>query len=243
SNRQPAAVTPSRELIRRLLQQKPDLLVSGLSEIVIPPAYAVKRLNRHWTDNLVHHPNQLFTGRRRRDRHRDYYARGALLLNRLDRRAHGGPGGQPVVDQNDGFIVIVSSGPVVAISQFASIQLLLLFSGDLIDHRIRDSQVLDNNCIQDTNSAAGDGPHCQLCLPRSSELANEKNVQRNAQLPRYFECYRHAAARQSQDDYIRPAGVAAQTIGQRLARLDAVLESIRHSHTSSRFPIPPHVSR
>jgi hypothetical protein len=91
-----------RFLACRALQQVHDLLVGGLAEVGVEPADTQEPPRCLQTDQFVDLCTQPGGGIGRADRHREHDPCSTFCLRHLARRAGGGTGGDPVVDQYGG---------------------------------------------------------------------------------------------------------------------------------------------
>ena len=218
-------------------EQLADLLIRGLSEVLVPVADSVKGFRCDRADDLVDLGSQLFTGlgRCRRYRHNDP---GRFALPQcLDGRAHRGTGRQPVIDQDHGPTMHIERRTTTAISTLAPRQLVALLRLDPVDHIVRNTQVSDDLLVEDARAAGRNGTHCELFVARDAELADDEDVQRRPERAGYFIRDRHTATRQCQYDHIRPIGVGGELCCQQPPRFPAITEAFG-CHISP-LPWPP----
>ena len=178
------------------------LLVGQLVEVVVERADTVEMPRGVKADDQIGLLADLLQGVFRRHRHGDADLRGPLPLHRDQRRLHGRPGRQAVVDDDRGApgrvdlraVAEVEAPAALDLRQFARAGALekgVIRAGApahlLVDHRLR---VL----------AVDDGAERHFRRARCTDLAHQDKVERGAQGSGDLERDRHAAARQRVDD-------------------------------------------
>jgi hypothetical protein len=123
-----------------------------------------------------------------------------LLPRCFDGGAHRGPGGEAVIDKNDGPAAQIRRPASAPEEALMSRQFLLLLCRNGIDDTVRDAHTLDDLVVEQAHAAARDSPHRQLLIAGDAEFAHEKDVERRAQSGGHFIPDRHAAAWQREDE-------------------------------------------
>src|SRR5258706_11630715 len=213
-----------RYLRRGARQRVVDFVVGGLAELVVPEAHRTEGVGSDRADHLVYVALQALADRRRADGDGDDDARGVAVLQRLDRGAHRGARGQPVVDEDRSAAFERWSVAPVAVGAFASLQLVELARGDLVDHALRNAELVHRLAIEHAYSAARDGTHRILLVAGHAQLAHHENVERGAQRAGDLVGDGNAAARQAQDDDIGLSGVFGEELREKPPRLGAIME-------------------
>ena len=96
------------------------------------------------------------------------------------------PGGNPIIDEDDGPTMDVIGGAVSSVEAFASLQLVLLVCCHLVDHLLGDTEHLHDVVIEHTHPTRGNGSHRQFFLPRDTQLADDEDIQRGMQCSSHF---------------------------------------------------------
>jgi hypothetical protein len=91
----------------------------------------------------------------------------------------------------------------------------------------------DHSLVQHADAAARDRAHGELLVAGNPQLANDEDVERHVERDRHLERHRHPAARQAEDEHVRPAGVRGQFGGQLPAGVDSVAVPGRHAGVAS----------
>jgi hypothetical protein len=118
-----------------------------------------------------------------------------------------------------------------AVQRVATVELDVLANGDLLNHFLRDAEVVNEVVVQHLDAPLGDRAHCEFLMPGDAELAHEKYVERNAELACDFVGHRHAAPRQSEYNDVGTAGVP----DQRVREPPAGIKAIEEAHNTAPF--------
>src|SRR5438552_10902580 len=125
------------------------------------------------------------------------------LSQRGDRGAHGGAGGEAVVDEDDDFVMELGRRAVVTVEALAALELLALTGGDLVDERAWDAEAVDDVAIQNLDPAGGDRAHGELLMAGHAQLADDEHVERSVEGLGDFQGNGYSPARQSEHLNIR----------------------------------------
>jgi hypothetical protein len=142
------------------------------------------------------------------------------------------PVAQPVIHQNDGPAGDIRGRAIAAIEPIAPRQLPQLARHDRVDFMFRNSETAHDFIVQNADTAGCDRAHCQLLVPRNAQLAHQKNIERRAERTSQLKSDGHPAARQGQDENIRPIGVSRQLLRELAAGIGAIAKAFR-LHASS----------
>ena len=137
----------------------------------------------------------LLAGFGRCGRNRDDDAARILLPQRFDRGVHGGPGRQAIVHQDHGAATDIGRRTAAAVKALAPRQFLPLARRDRIDHLIGDAKLFNELIVEHAHAAGSNRTHRQLLVTGNSEFADDKNIERRAELARHLVGNGHAAAR------------------------------------------------
>jgi hypothetical protein len=114
--------------------------------------------------------------------------------------------------------------PAFAVRSFAPIEFALFPLRDRVDHLLIDSCHVEDIVIDDTYSPARDGSKREFLMSRDAEFADEENIERRVEIFGDLECYRNAAPRQREYDYVGVAAVNSQLLGQRASCVASISE-------------------
>ena len=144
------------------------------------------------------------------------------------------PVAQPVIHQNDGPAGDIRGRAIAAIEPIAPRQLPQLARHDRVDFMFRNSETAHDFIVQNADTAGCDRAHCQLLVPRNAQLAHQKNIERRAERTSQLKSDGHPAARQGQDENIRPIGVSRQLLRELAAGIGAIAKAFRLHASSGR---------
>ena len=211
----------------RLLEQHPDLVVGRLREVLVPDSHGLQRPGCDHAHHVVGHGAQAVAHVRVGDRDGDDDPRRLVGPQGMQRRQHGRPRGQPVVDEDDRAAGDVGRRAVTAVRLLAALQLAPLLGVDRLDPLGRQIQRLDQLGVENADTTGGDRAERVLLVSRHAELAHEKHVQGRVQRPRDLVADGHATARQGEHDDIVAARVVAQPLREQPAGVRPVPEALR----------------
>jgi hypothetical protein len=90
---------------------------------------------------------------------------------------------------------------------------------------IRDAQTLNDLVVENPDPAGCDRAHCQLFVAGNAELAHKENVEWRAERASHFRSDGNPAARQRENENIRPIGVTGQLLREPAAGIGAIAKS------------------
>ena len=97
---------------------------------------------------------------------------------------------------------------------FAPLQFPPFARDGFINRPLRNAQGLDQRRVQEADAPAGNGAHGQFLVRRHAQFSDQKRGQGRLQSPGHLERHRNAAARQTQNNNIRAAGISSQFVSQ-----------------------------
>ena len=190
-----------------------DLGVTGLAEVGVELADPAEAPRRVHGDERVGRVAQPLGPAERSHRHREHHTRGPLGARDSARSPSGGPGGDPVVDDDHRAVLEVEWRPVTAILGGPAFQLDPLALFDHGDVRLVDTGVAHDVVVEDAHAALTDRPQRQLGLHRHTQLADKDHVEPRAQRGGDLGGDEHTAPRQPHHDRVGAAQFDEQ-VGQ-----------------------------
>jgi len=199
-----------------------------LAEIVVPGADGEERLGRGQADRLVCLFLQGGAGVGRGDRHGGDNPGGPVRPHGGDGRPHARPGGQAVIDEDDGAVAEVGRGASAAVGFLAALEFPLFGGDDAVDLVLGDQRPADDRLVDDPHPARRNRAHRQLFVAGDAQLAHQEDVERRPERPGHLEADGHAPARQRQDDPVPAASQVEEGLGQPPAGVDSISEASDH---------------
>ena len=210
------------------IQEQSHLGIRDLGEIYIALADGVELLRDQQSDKIVQLRGEFPESRGRSSGHGDNQGCRLLFLDGLNGCANRGAGRDAVIHK-DHFPAAEAEGiAVTAISILTAIEFMFLRGGHVIDDVGGDAEFIDDSLIQDLDASGGDRPHREFATIGDAEFANEKDVQRDAELTSNFEAHGHAAPGQGKDDDFRVMGILEEVGGELATSIHAVLKAMFH---------------
>jgi len=205
------------------LQYFLNLKVRYLAEVVVPGPHCDKRLRRGQTNAFLRLAAKTPAGLPRADGYRDDQLLRMMAEDMPGGRHHGRSGSQTIVDQHDSTAAKVRRWETTPI-QFLPAFHLARFVGDHSLHLLSGNpQIVDQLGIQNPGIAR-QRTHGEFRLPGDAEFTNHNHIQRRAQGLRYGGANFDAAARQREDNGIRPEFPGSEFQSQKPARFGSILK-------------------
>jgi hypothetical protein len=113
-----------------------------------------------------------------------------------------------------------------AVGFLAALQLRLLAGGNPVDLLERNVVAAQQRLVDHPEAAARNRARGELGISGHAELANEEDVQRRVKSRRHLIGDRDTAARERQDDHVRPGREDLQLAGKNAAALAAISEHV-----------------
>src|SRR5204863_9201769 len=104
----------------------------------------------------------------------------------------------------------------MAINLFAPLQLRRFAERDLLDNLVSVRQRACHIFVQDTNAAGRNRADGELFKAGDAELADDENIERDAQPSRDFKRDRHTTARQSKHDDVVSIRISQELLREKL---------------------------
>ena len=234
---------PTRKRRTRIRgEESANLGIADLVEPPVPGANRVEGLGRSQADNFVGGLAHVFQGFACGDGDRNHHAGRIQEADSADGSQHGGSGGEAVVHKNGEPIVDCQGRSSGTIDPFATLEFRPLFACDLLDDIRLDLPTFDNVVVQDTNTAACDGPERQFLVAGGAEFADEKDVEGYADRSGDAQGDGHSAAREAEDNGLPGSKHARDRASESIARIRTVAKDGRPDQRhdlASRFQYPP----
>ncbi len=194
------AAVPSRidRIVRRARalsrENASNLVVGRLPETLVPDPHGAEVFMDLDAHDVVHAGLQGTHSVGRGHRGRDNDALRAPCPDGHDRRAHGRPGCDAVVDDDHGLASHVGQHAAASKALDASLEFRRLARADLLEFALVDPCVALDARVDVNPSTLGDCAHGKLGLRRHAELANHPHIERRAERMRDLGSHGHAAA-------------------------------------------------
>ena len=200
--------------LRRFLQRRPDFVIGGLAEVLVPGADSSESIGHLGADDLVGNRCQLLASVTRANGHRDNHPRRPQPPDRRHCRPHRRAGREPVIDEDRHAACDCQCRTTVAVRALPALELLLFEACNVFDGVVRNAAQADNVVIEDANAAARDRAHCELRLQGDAELPHDEDIEGRAEGRGDFECDRHPAARQTEHEDVAAHGIRAESASE-----------------------------
>ena len=175
--------------------------IARLPEIGVPLTDGVEPFGRGQTNTLVRFFSQSATGFRRSDWDGDNQFVRVKAADMPGRSHHGGACRQAIVDQHYGTAMQIGRRTAAPVKLFATLQFPGFPGHNRLDLFVGDTELVDHMMVKDGSSARY-RTHCELRLPRNTQLADHYYVEGRLQCFRDFSSNWNAAPRQRQDNRI-----------------------------------------
>ena len=137
----------------------------------------------------------------------DHDAGGMAMTEGGDGGAHGGAGGQAVVDEDHGLAGDFDGRAVASVGLFTALELEALAGGDFFNLVMGDAEVEGYVRGDDLDAASGDGADGQLWDAGGAELANDPDIEGGVKGLGDLKGYWNAAAGEGEDCQVWGVGV------------------------------------
>lgn len=207
-------------------EQLRDFRVGSRIEIAVPAAYRGERSGREEGENRVgtRIELELRLRLRRTDRHGNDDPTGAQSVDDLDGRAHGAPGSDAVVDDDDRAILHRNARTRAAKEPESTFDRVALDAFQDLQFAFTNSGSPDDVLVEDANAALADGTDSKLGMRGQTELADDDDVERGIEQTGDLGRDRNPTARQAEDNRVLGAQTL-QSLSQEPTGLAPILKS------------------
>ena len=203
-------------------KQAADFVVGGLAEVEVVLADGVEGIGDERADNVVCLAEEPFAGGWRTNRRGEDEGFG-VGANSAGGGAHGGAGGESVVDEDDGAAVDRERRPAFAETGFKIFEVAagVVFDGE--EGCGGEMKAAEDVGVEGDGAAAGDSAEGKFGLTGSAELAYGKDVEGQVEGAGDFAGDGNAAAGQRENDGVLNVGERSEGLGEGAACVSAVL--------------------
>ena len=175
-------------------------------------------------DQFVHFRAQTAAGGLRRHGDGQDNPSGMHLAEGGDGHPRTGARGDAIIHKDDRASRNFQRRQAAAKSMLAALEFAGLARNHLLDFPGRNAGGIHNLFIENAHTPAGNGAEGKLVLPGNAELAQNKDIERDAEPRGHFSGDRHATAWNTEDEYVRAAGVFQELLRQLLTSFDPIFE-------------------
>jgi hypothetical protein len=152
-----------------------------------------------------------------------------VFAHRLHGGVHRRARREAVVDEDDDFVFDVERTAISTVQTFAPFELFSLLSDNRVKVVLAHSRKANGLPIEH-HEAGRDCTHRKFAVLGNAEFADDEDVERRLERPRYLIPDGNSAARQPQHDDILPPGVAGKLAGQHAAGVGTICEAVCSQH-------------